>query len=1459
MKKFVALVCIISLLATMLVPIQVSAIRSSSAGGSNWTGWTTTGNAKIEGNTATVTGIGTLQYSYANQPTKMTVNFSMKVNTHGTTSYFWVADGVARAGFYIQNGRLLSGDTQEGVSVSNMDQWHDYTLEIDTDNMVQYVYVDGTYLGMQNLKSTPSRGKVEFGVFGSSGEYEVENVTFTNNKVAEDGLLELTEDYTEAFVQDWNSKGGWVYEKPSAIELDEEAGIVTMSQGPLFESNPGSYSLTTLERPLRATENYDMEWRMKLTDIHALGGQPGMTALECSTDDRHFWLYFYHGKIWHNGVSDDTMKDYGYSMAYSSHDGEWHTWKAEVRGRFVTWYMDDQMLFTHHIRFTQTNRWHTIVFQQNAATFSSQAQIDWIKYTPYMDEVKIIEPKNQSRVAESKKMTLRSTAPSGTEFVDYFIGNTSLGRGYAPDFELVVENMKIGTYDIYAKAGDKKSVSTTVYVKPAFNVAVNVSKEQISMGESVTASVSVDSISEELKATSVDYYVNGNKMVTSNTAPFNVTFSDFKVGTANIYAKVTNSAGSVIESEPVYVNVDYSDGMTLEMGREYEFDYKYESGSGQVELTDGYFRFSLKHQEDKITYETYDGAKEYPLGKGDYKAVVTSGYAELYYNGQLAFSFFMPRSAEPQKLSHRGVRDVHLGGSNVKAERYSKKWNGEENFSVSVPGTQYYSLEFDKTDSSSETVSFFDGVFENELYFREDGVYAKRQMVLNAAVDEYKLADKTEPGYYRLTVGFGIAQLFRDNQFLGSYRCNKFAHKPEIKRSMTNPSASTIIALKNTDGRFYHIENFENDNEFAYEEYFQMRPSHISEGSVANMTNETVTKNGNSYLKLKGTGVYMFNGISREPDLRFRAMAEKAEGKIYFMLRRSRHDVSDRFGYDFENGQWYTEKSDATGKVAVTSIVEAPGAIEAGKWYDFTFRFDGTDAALFCNGNEVIRTTTEAYYDDVNYGRHGFGAVDGVLCIDDMYYVGEDCPVAGAAIYNSAQFNPISSPALFYKADDGSVIGSGPFETSVTTDKGRTWKTYTAETSQHAYGAQIVVMPDGKLAKINEGGTTVTCQISSDNGRTWSEGVNIFGSFVPNRPPYSSVSRLTCSKDGRLFYITSQGDEDYGYSDIWYSNVGGTEWYKSETVLTTANTGIIMNESILVDAPNGDIWMYGRSDSGFLDYWISKDGGKTFDPIPHHSQLIQSETCFKVLRDWEHDNVYYAIFLYDTETVNERGQQMPRNRISLAVSYDGMETWEYISDLMEMDMVPSLWTSDSNVSLVDNQLYWRSSSGGGYGGDLTGVQDIDKIKTLKRHPELHERTFVGYSVADELAANHCVIPKNGGEAWIYGTYFDVSVEDGRVDLKSAEKIFGVEIREVSGGAEVKIGQIVIKFTEGSASYAVGSETKTSENICLKNGYIDLKTCSELFGRFFRETENSYGILFRTHGLDLYQVQVDNLA
>ena len=984
----------------------------------------------------------------------------------------------------------------------------------------------------------------------------------------------------------------------------------------------------------------------------------------------------------------------------------------------------------------------------------------------------------------------------------------------------------------------------------------------ISYGTTVTATASFSDNNET--ATKAEFYVNGQLYTTvTGTNSFGASISGLKIGTNSIFAKMYCESGLIVYGDPRYIKVDYKKDKAFDIGQEYEVDYKYLSGNGRLDINDGCFKLSMSHAGDELTYMTIDGEESYAgIGEGDYKIVVASGYAEIYWNGQFLVSILLPYDTSTANVEHTNISDVAIKSSGVKATLFRSKDGGNVDVDT-FPKVPYYSLEFDKKDTSNEEIYINDGLFSTTLYFRNDGVYVRNQQVASAEPTEQKLSDMVKTGYYRLYVGYGVAQLTCNNKIVGNFKCVFEAGRPKLKRTVTNPASSTFIAIKNIDDVYYHNDNFENDTEIPSEDYWQAGPTNYrSAASESIETIRQVEANGNHYMKLDGTGVYVLNASDQYPNIKWRGKANQGSGKVFAILRQALAQQHTKIGYDFDTQSWFFEIMQLEGTMTEEVAETTTKPLRAGKWYDFEVICDGFVVKLLVDGETVLTKEIGYKLDTIHYGRFGIGVQNSSFSFDNFEYKGKNRVTPGASTFVPLQFagenidsygdytkeiaySGVSAGAFFKDPADGTVYGvaEANAENIKSTDNGKTWEKANVGPFKE-WVRDYATLADGTMVSLVTRQTKYDLpqysRLSVDGGKTWSS------EFKIHDGKYGYIGtgdRFRSTMDGRVFAIFSTGYEGFSRETIFYTD-NGVSWHRSDPeFLTQYDIGVVANEGLVIDAPGKDeVWAYFRSDTGFLTYFKSFDNGKTFDTTPYLSGLPSVCSTFTIHRDWNDPNTYYAAFMYDTEPAMLYNSGGPRNRASMAISRDGMKTWEFVSDLVTTNNVPGLHMSDLNMwYFQDGYLYWKINSLQGPGLGHIGVQDVSKIKTVKRLPEYHFRYMLGYEPIGTTAQRQCVISKTKDIAWIYGDYYTTDVKNGGIDVATAEKIFGVS-SEVSGT------NIVLKLGGGSVTIAPNSA-----------GYLDIKTLCEKFGKTFRETEDSYCILDTAEIVDKYQKAIDNLV
>lgn len=1465
MKRFISFLCMITLICTLVVPlssVQVSAAAKDwyKEGGSSWT--MSGGATRLATGEVFIPSGGRLDGRLIYKD-KITISFSHKVNVHSNSIGVQIhLTPYVRAGFYIREGYVSSMDTSQRIyNIPNETGWHDYRFEIDYPNKIQTVYFDDELVGTQDLGgSSSSQSLIRFWAETGGSAY-VTDVSVDTNEAAittDPNELKLTQDYTEPFFQDFHEIGGWRVEPEPFVTHDAENGLLTLTTDPTEHQ-----AYRSIERPLRPPTNFDVEFRAKR---NYLGDDvtPGHLKFQISTGNRHAWISFFTDRkieVNNYGASasdphyDGPQQSFPYKVGY-----DWFTLRAEVRGEYITWFVNDEMLVSRYkINTTANNVWHISIFSQNWTGLVSQTVLDWVKYTPYFeDEIKITAPEGGSRFAEGSDIKLKAETPSGAEKIDYYLNDVYVGSGYKKDnYVYTLKNARVGTYSFVAKLANIETGKQVFSVEPSLDCKISLDRSEIVSGETATVTVLTDSINDNVKAAKVEFYADGNLVSADTEAPFSAAITKEVVGNSKIYAKVTDNKGKSIFTDELELKVNAKADGIMELSQEYEVNYSFASENGNLSVTDGYYPLNITHTPSGIIYKTKNGEKTYEgIGKGDFKVVVASGHAEIYWKGRYLESVLLPYEPTYKSgITSSGLADVKISATDAKSQLLFHKWNNEAEYdSGNLPLSMYYAIELDKTDSSPEELYFCDGTYSSVISFREDGIYARRDLTMTEQQDtEVKICDKVEPGCYRFSVSTGLTYVTCNNKQIGQFRARLFGGQKKVTRKMSNPSASTYISVKDNDDLYYFTEDFEENSEYSYAEYWMNKGENFR--TKADFTTEIRDGgNGNHHMNISGTGVLLLNGIDINPSIKWSGMSEDASGNFYVQFRRSFGDARSRIGYDFAKKEWFFERRDENNKVLQNDRVKATTPLTAGEWHNFELICDDFDLKLMVDGKEAISAQIPYAYANLRYGRMGIGVEGGSFNFDDFEYIGKGRVVPGGYFSFNREWGKIASIAGYYEQADGSVATFGTSGSMQTSDNGRTWTSATAKiTTSH-----FAVMPDGTWVKVTDDEQSMMSYVSKDEGANWSGPYRFaYGNSI------GSANRLTCTMSGRLFMITNvKGSTEYfSRMSLFYSD-DGINWHQSKPEqFNTYNTGIIGNENVVVDTPReNEVRMFARSDSGFLDYFVSYDNGVTFDPTPRQSQLMQAAVCFRVIRDWENPNTYYAVFGYDTESSNAAGNQYPRNRSSLAVSYDGMENWEYVTDIMEGSEVPRIFTTDHMLNLAGGTLFTRQTQPDSSDADhLIYSMETSKIKGIKRMPELHYRHFICYDVANTNGIDHVVLPKVSGDAWIFGSRADVIAMDGRYDLRTIENTFGVTGVQSGTTVVLTLGDAKITLTEGSKTYDVNGVTKTAEREVLVGGLADIKTMAEVFGKAVSETEDSYSILYQIQSVEQFRKTIDNLA
>ncbi len=1225
------------------------------------------------------------------------------------------------------------------------------------------------------------------------------------------------------------------------------------------------------ENQVNLNDNFDFEFDMRVFDYgEALGYQH-------YGSDYRVYIVFTAGNIIYQTPEGTFTKSI--AVGY-----DWNTFRTEKRGMHCSLYMNGDLLVSFELpKLTTTNtkdgaiRFYGTPYKKVAPNF----QLRRMELNEYEDTVDMIPDYNQ-KFAEGSDIEFKANMTDSPDRVDYYVGDVKIGSATAEtDYSYILKDAQRGSYKVsakvyYADGSEKYAFEHNISVGTDVSLPITC-PETLNYGE--TATLSVDN-SQGLEITSVDYYVDGVRKDSSLDEDFSFEVNDLKVGTASVYGIAYLSDGSYVTSEMGYINVNASgDAGDVTIGQEYDLSYDFGGGSGEISLKDGHFEFNMSHSASGVTYQTRDGEETYAAPNGRYRAIVTSGVADVYRDGQLAFSYFMPRCTDEASLTYSGISNVALGGSGVKAEVFRREINGERDVNAeNINMGLYYSIEFDKEDTSGETVHLYDGEYEISVKFN-GGITVLEQPRTEWEVGERQLCDTVESGYYRITVYRGLGQIFLNNEFLGSFRAPKTAHKTELRRVMSSPGATSFISIKNTEDIFYFEDDFEGDNDMPSEEYW-----YTFWGDAA-----ATFENGK--MNLSGVGTYTFDATAENPTFKWDMALALSEtetevetpgtggsnceggnsggttttvtktGQIKINVRFRNEYQNVRIIYDHSNGTWSLVETTKTGS---TTVATATKSLISDTEYPYVLDIKDDKLTFSCDGKKIFDEVELGFFGN---GKFGFTTVDCNATIDNLSYVGNGKTNTGVnyAFWPTTEFGgTVEFLDLGYEQEN--TVGIFLLNKVVkTTDDGETWSEIEDYTGK-GYAANSIILQSGRRLTVSDWGGQSHAGLMEADGTTIKSNCLLQAKDDTVADRHAMQGRLTQGKkvwgnatEPRVYYVTSEGAESNGTTRVYFSDDEGITWTESRTDMSYMALGdFYAGEADIVELPDGTVRVWLRCDRGFLYYLDSFDGGLNFELKPHASQLMTPSTAFSIERDSEDANTYYIIWTNDVTTAALQYIQQPRNRASIAVSHDGTKTWEYIMEMEDKGIYPTTAFCNASMRVIDGKVYANHGhlDDGKFKMDenttinqITYTLDPSKFKSVKRFANAHYVVPDFSTIYDEIP-KQAVLPKSTGTALIYGSSFPTRVDgDGLVEAESVARAVGARLEKTESGVNLILGDGVVTFTKGSFLYSVNGEECVANSVCLSEDgeYLNPEICVAIFGKEYSETASAHILLNATLG------------
>jgi len=403
------------------------------------------------------------------------------------------------------------------------------------------------------------------------------------------------------------------------------------------------------------------------------------------------------------------------------------------------------------------------------------------------------------------------------------------------------------------------------------------------------------------------------------------------------------------------------------------------------------------------------------------------------------------------------------------------------------------------------------------------------------------------------------------------------------------------------------------------------------------------------------------------------------------MLRYNAEHAYVRFGCYVKSGAWFVDSCQGKDFIA-DRFMRKIHPVEVDRWYDIEFTADGTRVCLKVDGEVFVDTEGLTH---LSPGRVAFYAHRLSMDVDSMdaaFLSGQGTlwrnvnhtKLPGDIYMEGGSVWEMRDGKLIYEHYNGTTYES--------VDSGASWTKAEKWTVTHGY-PNILRLRNSQFIKMTrntvQGVGTMECELSDDDGKTWTRGGVICKTPYPGSECANAGNmndKVTQISTGRIFYSMnyecrySDGrkpvpvDGRIVFCEFYYSDDNGMTWTKSENDSWNLGGGDENNiekfgECKILECADGTLRMYNSWNTyGCVVYSESFDGGVTWGKLKKIPELVCSLSSMQFFRDPYADNetTYYMVWVYSP--MMDDHVPMTRSRLCLAKSTDG-KNWEFLGDV----------------------------------------------------------------------------------------------------------------------------------------------------------------------------------------------------
>lgn len=1102
MKKLTALLLTLCMVMTMVTVLTVPASAAS------WIDeYTLTGKASKSGDAIVIDAPngqeGLATRAFATSAGLFDVEWTMQVKAYSGSQNVQILTGKYRCLLVPKPDGIM----YHAAGPANTNQGH-ISYDIGYDEHVYRVkgngkdcqlFIDGYYIEDFQIEDNGSASLLKFWGYGtatSNSNLIIKNVIVhpiaatsasSEDKNIPPQIIHETFDDPKGDYSAWDLRGNWWYEDGCLNNWNKTEGVIER-----------------VVKMLGFQDEYTLKMRVKIPSFGLNGGNGFQLFMP------NYKLY---GVIYPDVIMFECAAGNVGSLDIHVDTETFHEYRIEGydKGKYADIYFDDQFIANVELAPNDRTDNHIYIYSNSNGAIQGAWSIDEFYFEPRAAKGEIVLPHENATYLHGREIEMKTLVhdkEADVPYMEYKINGMTVATGQAPDYLAKAKGLGVGSYRVTAEYNGQKYGVIPFSVVSAIDGEVALEEKDGAVCASLNLYDRMEKISE------VEYLVDGIPVASATAEPYTVTLPamtpDKHRITAVCYDENRMALKSMVKEWEVDLNLaNQSVGFTNEIS----YVVSGESGSATYELKNGNHQVLLTHTPEKVTYLTDTGEQSFDYGTGKFTIITEGATTEVYRNGQLAFSYFLPRTAEVGQTYTENGMTFSEKSLSVPKERstYFVKRNVTDKQGIyhlaDLPYAHNVEFVADKTDEVRFVLN--DGYYRTDVSLEDGKLYVWTSKFDSSEAFKKELATALDDkAYYRIETTAGMSRLYGNGRWLGSFRNIHTIGEDTFAVEVTAGDGLDYVAVVDNKDLYLYQDDFYGSGEFKPIDYWQ---------NTNGMSAYANTTMGFMMLEAKDkkNAISELNAFSGDVDFSVDVNIKEAgkNGGFWLLINHSVTNAYTKVGYNYETGKYeivdrfndtYNTIAEAEGKLPLRETVRM----------DLTIRHlpSGKQVVLAVNGEPVI----SAGHTADQRGKVGFIMDDSVAYVESVSYRGDAKPLL--ALTDTVLIGTTISPTMdmIERSEDEIVMVSENQQWMSTTDGGKNWKLegklggsfnmirlveYDRESDTYNRTEEIVAVGRYNAGHNEDGISTYNYKTfySANNGENWTELDSVMPTAIPNR------------------------------------------------------------------------------------------------------------------------------------------------------------------------------------------------------------------------------------------------------------------------------------------------------------------------------------------------------------------------